>query len=238
MRFEAGRDFAELRSDNTLIDTFFERRRDDPKGGEGGERVRQITSRPAFKLTSGRMRGATWFERARPPEPIVWLLGAEPHDERHKGKTDAYDILGRLDASGELWPAPVDYKRLELDRRRRDSDSFGPEARRDAAELVAGLREGQQRATIADVPVRVVVEQLGLMAVHVAVSVEPITGRLSGCEFPLTESRFLLIQAAVREALEVAYEPPALLEELRDPSAFPGPLGRERAFVALVERPG
>jgi hypothetical protein len=100
----SGKDFATLRNDNSTIDAFFERRENDERGGEGGERVSQIRSKPAFKFTYGRMRGATWFDRENPPQGVVWLLGAEPHDERHKGRSDAYDILGRLDAEDELFP--------------------------------------------------------------------------------------------------------------------------------------
>jgi hypothetical protein len=237
MSLPPGRDFAELRDQNSLIDTFFERRQGDPLGGEGGQRVSQIRTKPAFKLTSGRMRGATWFDRERPPQDIVWLLGAEQHDDRHKGKSDAYDILGRLDDDNELFPEGVDYQRLELDRRRRDSDSFVDDVHRDACAVVDGLCPGEHRATLGGVPVRVIVEELDVIAVHVAVSTESVTGPLSGLEFPLTEQRFLAIQLGMQRALEATYVPPALLGPLLDPSAFPGALGRERAFVALVERP-
>jgi hypothetical protein len=88
--------FEALRSENSFIDHFFERRQDDARAGEGGERIVQIKTHPAFSLHSGRMRGATWFDKSRPPQGIVWLLGAEAHDERHKGSTDAYDIFAAL----------------------------------------------------------------------------------------------------------------------------------------------
>lgn len=97
LRLRPGESFSGLRHENSLIDAFFDRREDDPSGGESGERIKQIRSRPAFKLTSGRMRAGTWFDRDNPPQGVVWLLGAEKHDERHKGTSDAYDILGRLD---------------------------------------------------------------------------------------------------------------------------------------------
>ncbi|MCW2993819.1 MAG: hypothetical protein JWQ18_1314 [Conexibacter sp.] len=236
MSLPLGKDFATLRAENSLIDAFFERRENDPRGGEDGERVSQVRSRPAFKLTYGRMRGATWLDGERPPQAIVWLLGAEKHDDRHKGRSDAYDILGRLDEDGELFPTEADRKRLELDRRRRDSESFLPEARQDARRLVANLRPGQQRASLSSISVRIIVEELDdLVAVHVAVSAAPVIGRLSGERFPLTQSRFLALQLAMQAALEEVYGPPALLDELRDTSAFPGGLGEERPFVALVE---
>lgn len=226
---------ADLRSENSLIDTFFERRQNDSRGGEGGQRVSQIRSKPAFKLTFGRMRGATWFETTRPPENIVWLLGAEQHDERHKGRSDAYDILGALDADEELFPKHPDYLRLELDRRRRDSETFVEDVRNDASALVSSLVPGEQRASLGGVPVRVIVEQLDLIALHVAVATDPVKGPLSGLDFPLTEDRFDIIQLGMQQALEARYGPPALLEPLLDTQAFPGRLGRERPFVALVE---
>lgn len=52
------------------------------------------------------------------------MPGAERHDERQTARSDAYDILGRLDDDNELFPEGVAYQRLELDRRRRDSNSF------------------------------------------------------------------------------------------------------------------
>lgn len=237
LRLAPGEDFADLRAQNSLIDTFFERRQDDPRGGEGGQRVRQIRSKPAFKLTSGRMRGGTWFERDNPPQGVVWLLGAEQHDERHKGSSDAYDILGRLDDNGELFPRTADYRRLELDRRRRDSDSFVDDVYNDACSLAGSLRAGEQAATLGGVAVRVIVEEGDLLALHVAVSIDSVMGRISGLMFPLTEPRFLAIQWGMQRALEAEYGPPALCDELHDRSAFPGRLGRERPFVVLVERP-
>jgi len=183
------------------------------------------------------MRGATRFDRDHPPQGVVWLLGAEQHDERHKGRSDAYDILGRLDDRGELFPMTVDYKRLELDRRRRDSDSFVDDVHDDACALVGALSVGEQATALGGVAVRVIVEKGDLLVLHFAVSTNAARGRLSGLEFPLTEQRFQAIQLGVRRALEARHGPPALLDELRDRSAFPGRLGPERAFVALVERP-
>jgi hypothetical protein len=110
-RLTVGKDFASLRSENSLIDRFFDQREGDEDGGQGGERIVQIRSRPCFKLTSGRTRGATWFDRTRPPQGVVWLLGAEMHDERHRGRADAYDIFGALDGKGELFPVEIDAQR-------------------------------------------------------------------------------------------------------------------------------
>lgn len=154
------RDFASLRSENSLIDRFFDRREGDEQGGEGAERVQQISTKPAFKLTSGRMRGATWFEKNRPPQGIVWLLGAELHDERHKGGRDAYDILAALDGRGQLFPQQIDYKRLELDRRRWDTESFAEDVVRDGRELFGAAQgAGTARASLVGVPSRMVIEE-------------------------------------------------------------------------------
>lgn len=230
------RGFASLRSDNSLIEAFFDRREHDPRGGEGGERIRQITSRPAFKLTSGRMRGATWLDTGHPPQPIVWLLGAEQHDERHKGHSDAYDILGDLDRTGQLWPQPIDYQRLELDRRQWDTSSFADDLRRDAAALVAHA-DGTTH-TLAGVPVRAIAtEDSSYIVVYVAVSTRPVRGPRSGLEFPLDQKRFTLLMEGVREACEARWQPPSLCDELFDRTQFPGPTaGDERAFVVLIGR--
>jgi hypothetical protein len=227
-------EFASLRHESTLVDTFFELREDDERGGEGGERIRQIRSRPAFKLTSGRMRGATWLDRNQPPQTVVWLLGAELHDERHKGRADAYDILGRLDADGELFPQSIDYKRLELDRRRRDHETIAQDVARDAADLVERLAPGEHTATVGGVPIRCVVRSDdGMTELFVAVSETPIAGKHSGLPTPLTEKRFDGLLIGVRAAVEAHHGPPVLADELRDRRAFPGGLGRERPFLVF-----
>lgn len=228
-------EFATLRDESTLIEVFFTQRQDDERGGEGGERVRQIKSRPAFKLTSGRMRGATWFDRDHPPQPIVWLLGAEKHDERHKGRSDAYDILGRLDEQGELMPLDIDYKRLKADRMRRDTENIAYDVRTEAAALVAQALPRGASGTVAGIDVRLVAEEDdGMLACFVAVSEQPVTGKHSGVPAPLTERRFSGIMEGFRIALEELYGPPVLIEELRDRSTFPGGLARERPFLVYL----
>jgi hypothetical protein len=232
------KDLATLRSENSVVEEFIDLRENDERGGEGGERVRQIRTRPAFKFTYGRMRGATWFEKNRPPQGIVWLLGAENHDERHKGRLDAYDILARLEVARALFPIAIDYKRLELDRRRRDTETIAAEVRRDAAALFAAAVPGGGSGTVAGVPVRLVVEsdEDGVLTVYVAVSERAVRGRYSGLMFDLTEKRFLGIQEGFRLAFDERFGPPVLIGELRDRSAFPGGLRWERPFVAMVER--
>jgi hypothetical protein len=233
-RLPLDRDFASLRSENSVIEKLFELRENDPRGGEGGERVRQIRCKPAFKLTSGRMRGATWFDRTRRPQGIVWLLGAEMHDERHKGRRDAYDILGHLDA--RLLPEKVDYLRLELDRRRRDTESFATDLVEQASSLyrVAAEGDGRSAAEVVHVPVRVVVapNESDLHLVFVAVSSEPVIGPLSGMSFALTQERFALITEGFRQAIELVTASTADACEVHA-GQFPGGLNNERGILVM-----
>jgi len=167
----------------------------------------------------------------------VWLLGAELHDERHKGKSDAYDILGRLDDAGELFPAAVDYKRLELDRRRRDTENIASDVARDAAALVDQAFPAGAEGTVAGVRVRLIAEdEAGMTTLYVAVSEQLVAGQHSGLSSPLTERRFLGIILGFRAALEERFGPPVLTEELRERSAFPGGVRRERPFLVYFER--
>lgn len=231
-------DFESLRAENTLIDRFFERRQNDRDGGETGQRVVQVRTRPTFKLTSGRMRCATWFDRDHPPQGIVWLLGAEQHDDRHKGRSDAYDVLGSLDQQGQLFPQEIDYDRLELDRRRWDQAAFGEDVRRDAATLVSQGVPGGSNGTLAGVPARIVTDDAGaLLAIYVAVSTKPVPGLRSGMPIAMTEQRFSLLQIAVCSALEGIVGRPEVCEEILDRSTFPGRVHRnERVFGILLER--
>lgn len=185
------------------------------------------------------MRGATWFEKNRPPQGIVWLLGAELHDERHKGGRDAYDILGGLDEKGLLFPQEIDYKRLELDRRRWDTESFAEDVVRDGGELFGNAEAGggSAKGSIAGVPARMILqeEEGGVTIAHVAVSGRPVKGPRSGLDFPLTQQRFELIQEGVRQAIEGEVGGDVLAGEL--PGAFPGRLGNERPFAVMFDRP-
>lgn len=225
--------FEALRSENTVIDQFFDRRQNDEAAGETGERILQVKTRPVFSLHSGRTRGATWFDQTHPPQGVVWLLGVEMHDERHKGSRDAYDVFGRLDASGQLFPTELDYKLLELDRRRLDSATFADSARRDAATLIRDVaKKGRVRGAVAEVAVRAVWEASddGTVTLQAAVSLEPVIGARSGLPFPLTQERFLLLAEAVRHAAEDMHTPEVLAEEVYD---FPGGLRNERAFMLV-----
>ncbi len=178
------------------------------------------------------MRAATWFDR---DNEVVWLLGAAEHDERHKGKSDAYDILAHLDARNELFPTDADRTWLELDHRRLDTENFADDVQRDAEELVrAAQSEGSAAGTLAEVPARAVWQSdaAGMVALSVAVSREPIVGARSGMEFSLTHERFVLLMEAVRSAAERIHKPEVLAEEL---SSFPGGLRNERALILIFE---
>ncbi len=228
--------FLELRSQNSLIDRLFELRESDEAGGEGGERVRQIRMRPAFKLTMGRMRGATWFDNTRHPQGVIWLLGAELHDERHKGRADAYDILGQLEDSGELFPGELDYKLLELHRRLWDVSSFADDLHADADALIQDLSQRERTSrTLANVPVRAVIARDdSVVGFYVAVSTRPVIGQRSGLEFPLTDERFTLLQEGVRAGVERSLGGVCLAGDWQDMSVFPGGGREERAFVILT----
>ena len=172
------------------------------------------------------------------PRRSCGSLGAEPHDERHKGKSDASDILGKLDAAGALFPAEIDYKRLELDRRRWDTTSFAADLRDDADRLASAvLGMGDVPETIVNVPIRVVLQHdNGMLGVYVAVSTRPVTGVRSGLPFPLTPERFLLIQEGVREAIQRKIGQDVVSGEWLDMSVFGGGT-EERAFVVFTELP-
>jgi hypothetical protein len=235
---KTGERFSSLRTQNTLIDVFFDRRESDPAGGEDGKRISQVRTRPVYGLTFGRMRGATWFETGRPPQAIVWLLDAQIHDERHKGSADAYDIFGQLEESGQLFPLEVDYKWLELDRRLLDTESFAEDVRTDARTLVdAARQQGRATGTIAHVPARLAWEQRpgDIASLYVAVSTRPVTGPRSGRLFPLNRQRFLLLAEAVRQAGEDIYGPEVLVDDQPAPSALLGHRHDERTFLVLFE---
>lgn len=230
--------FEGLRSQNTLVDRFFERRQHDAEGGEGGERIVQVKTHPVFALHSGRMRAGTWFDTTRPPQGVVWLLAAEQHDERHKGSGDAYDLMAKLERTGRLFPDKLDYRWLELDRRRLDTASFSADAQAGARALVAGARSGERASgSLAEVPAWAFwEEQERLVALFVAVSTIPIHGGRSGYEFALTQERFLLLAEAVRRAAEELEGPEALVEEThRLPPAL-ADLHSVRAFVVVFSR--
>jgi hypothetical protein len=228
-----------LRNQNSVIDRLFEQRENDPRGGEGGKRILQVTSRPVFDLTFGRTRSATWFDTVHPPQGVVWLLDTHIHDERHKGTKDAYDVFAGLEAAGELFPVEVDYRWLELDRRRLDTASFADDVRRDARNLVGQARvHGRAQGTLAGVPARLAWERSprGPSALYAAISTRPVRGARSGSSFPLTDARFLLLAEAVRQAGEDLFGPEVLVEELLSSEE---PLRRqktERAIYVVFER--
>jgi hypothetical protein len=235
-RVEPPYDFEAYASENSVIETFFAKRRNDENGGEGGELIKSVKTRPVFSLHVGKTRAATWFERDRPPQGIVWLLGAEDHDERHKGKTDAYDRFAALDQAGELFPAAVDYKLLELSRRQRDTADFEEVGSRDAENLLREvIAKGRSQGTVSEIPVRMALTaEDDPLIVAVAVSTRPIVGRLTGYSFPLTHERFLLV-AKIVENTATRLAGVALAEAPR--FDFPGGLVEERGFLVAFARP-
>jgi hypothetical protein len=236
-RIEPPYNFSSFRGEKSAIDTFFSRRENDPRGGEGGERIAKVRKRPVFSLHCRKCRGATWFDQGEAPQGIVWLLAMEPHDERHKGKKDAYDVFASLERGGDLYPASVDYKLVELARRIRDTENFGTDAPEDAKALLATVVRTTAivSGTIAQVPVRLVVVESGDLArISIAVSALPVTGRLSGLQFELTDDRFRLLAESVRRAAADLFgdadaEAPTF--------SFPGGLRNERAFEVLTPKP-
>lgn len=236
-RIERPYDFSAFRGENTAVDTFFSKRENDPDGGEGGEKVSKVRKRPVFALHIGKKcRGATWFDKTKPPQAIVWLLAVEPHDERFKGKRDAYDVFAKLEVAGDLYPTPTDYKLVEFTRRIRETANFGSDAREDAKALLVDVvrSAGYLVGTVAQVPVRFAVVEYGeLLRISVAVSESPVTGVLSGERFSLTDERFLLLAESVRRAAEDLFGEADAEAPTFD---FPRKLQNERAFELLFPR--
>lgn len=235
-RIEPPYDFSTFRDQNSFLETFFARRERDVDGGEGGERIQKVRQRPVFALHSGRMRGATWFDRASPPQATVWLLGVEDHDERHKGRRDAYDRFAAQEEAGVLYPQPVDEKLRQLWRQMKDTAGFADRVLNEARAMLREVLRGHSFAgSLADVPVRAVIADphADPAYVSVAVSTRPITGRLSGVDIPLTDERFFLIAELVRQAAaaiggDADAEIPAF--------EFPGGLQGERALAVVFSR--
>jgi hypothetical protein len=235
-RIEPPYDFAQFRTDNSGIDKFYALRESDPSGGEGGERIASVKDRPVFSLHSGTMRGATWFDRERPPQGIVWLLGFEQHDERHKGRGDAYDVFAALEAVGKLYPVEVDYKLVEISRRVKDTKGFAKTAVIDAMKLLREAVTSEASAgTTAGVGTRALVVADGdVTVVGVALSMKPVAGELSKAMIPLTEERFLLLAKAFELAAQELFGD----ADAEIPTyEFPGGLSNERAFQVAFTRP-
>lgn len=101
---DSGAPFEELiRHD--IVKSFVSRRRDRT---DDTREVTPLTSgHTVFRLSYGHdHRGATWFDE---DERIVWLLAYGRH--RSGKPDDAFQIFKELDAAGNLFPTPNDYKR-------------------------------------------------------------------------------------------------------------------------------
>ena len=138
VRFQAG---ARTRFQQPTVREQLDRRffdlQNDERGGEGGE--------PSDKsshdlLSNSRPDECGVRHGSTSPNCSRRSCGSwgRPHDERHKGKSDAFDILGKLDAAGALFSAEIDYKRLELDRCL-DTTSFAADLRDDADRLASAV---------------------------------------------------------------------------------------------------
>lgn len=228
-------DFAPFRDQNTAIDTFFAKRENDPAGGEGGERVGKVKQRPVFSLHVGkRTRGATWFDRSRPPEGIVWLCSCEPHDERFKDRDDAYDRFATQEAAGNLYPQDVDYKALELTRRIRDANwSTDSAILMGGALLKQAATSGAADGAVCGITLRLRRTLADPTFVVVAVSQRPVNGELSGVQINLTDERFYLVAAAMKQAAAVLSTSAPTLDI--PTHEFPGGLKNERAFELAFE---
>lgn len=230
-RLDPPYDFSSQRSESTAIDVFFEKRQNDAAGGERqGDRVQKVKQRPVFSLHIGKKtRGATWFEKTRPPQGIVWLCSVEPHDERAKGRDDAYDRFAKQEAAGVLYPLDVDYKALLLARQTRDADWDTPRATAACRELLMTAAEsGAAEGTVCGIAVRLRKTLDDPIFVAVAVSMASVQGELSGVEIEMTQERFFLLGAAMKRAANSMTSGEANIDI--PTHEFPGGLKNERAF--------
>lgn len=234
--YDLAEPFERFKDENSCIRALFGFAKDEA-GNERGERILTVKSRPVYALHCGRSRGATWYDSTHPPQPIVWLLRVERHDERHKGSSDAYDTFGRLEKAGELFPEAEDYKLLELHSRLADARFFVADVARDAsAHLPAAYSRARSTARLAGIPVRTAIDKSaeGMTLLWVAVSRKPIVGERSGLQFPLDDRRWWLLVERVRQSAQDLLGGDVLADEAFE---FPSPGGirDERVFLLLSE---
>lgn len=198
--------FAALAAENAFIDVFRVRATAHPHGGADAIRVPQVKGREVYAFRGGRYVYATWFDSAHGRPEIVWLLAVREAEEGSDA-TSAGEILAALEQSSELFPAGIDYLRLELDRRKLDTADFAERARADARDLVGGAaKQLSSDGEVAGIRVRLAwVGHDAYVALYVAVGTEPIVGERSRAEFALTSERFLLVIESVRQAAEHVY---------------------------------
>jgi hypothetical protein len=115
------------------IDKFIALRTQDPAGQEATTLANVVS----WNLHAGRHRGLTYWDKEH---EIVWLLGFGLHMSGHRD--DAYAVLKRLDAAGQLEPTEED---IHLARKAHDADrEFWPaHPKADVqAELACASRSG------------------------------------------------------------------------------------------------
>ena len=164
------------------------------------------------------------------------MVAAELHDERHKGSSDAYDLMAQAEGSDEFFPGEKDYRLMRLHRQRRDVQGLFPDRARDeAAALISeAIEQGGSQGTIAQVPVRMRLTRDpdgGILTLWIAFMQRPVQGSFSGEPIPLTDHRFLLLVATCRSALSQGRQTDEVLtDQVHD---FPGGLANERAAVMV-----
>lgn len=89
----------DLTDRHEVIRAFVERRRESTEGRE----TTRLGTATAWNLHVGRFRGLTYDDNAA---GIVWLLGFGYH--RSGDRSDAYQVLRRIDAAGGLLPTAAD----------------------------------------------------------------------------------------------------------------------------------
>lgn len=227
-------DFGVFREQNTGIEKFFDYRENDEAGGEGGERISQVKERSVFSLHVAKMRGATWFDRSRPPQGIVWLCGYEPHDERFKGRDDAYDRFARAERDGNFYPEEVDYKALDLSRRTRDANWVSSLAIDECEALLrTAIEDGAAQGAVRGIAIRLRRTLDDPTFIVVAVSKRPVRGTLFGDLIELTNERFYLVAAAMKAGgARLASDSPEIDIPVHE---FPGGLNDERAFEVALQ---
>jgi hypothetical protein len=230
--------FADLRSEHTLVDVFFERCENSSTGGPGASRLAG-RSRPVYLMRYGRWVGATCFDESIPEMGIVWLVAALALDDPDDIGPAESDLAMRR-RQGRLFPQEIDYLRVQLDLRRADTKDFAEEARRDARALMqTAERDFTAEGYVARVPVKLMWEvDDALLALHIAVAEAAQLGPRSHEELPLSAERFLLTVGAVRQAAESMFGRASFADAIYEwPSGLQDLEAQHRGYLLVFERP-
>jgi hypothetical protein len=230
--------FADLRSEHTLVDVFFESCEHSSTGGPDATRL-SGRGRPIYLMRYGRWVGATLFDTTVRTRGIVWLLAALALDDPEDMLPVETDLAERR-RTNRLYPQTIDYARVQLDLRRADTEDFAEEARRDARALMQAVEHDlTAEGHIARMPVVLAWEvDDALLALHIAVSEEPQVGPESHQELPLSADRFLLTVGAVRQAAESMFGRAAFADAIDEwPSGLRELAATHRGYLLVFERP-